>query len=140
MSWRAAVVAAVAAAFLIAILAGCGAAPAPARIEVVYFYRTIRCPSCIQLENWAKSAVSNDVAAGRVTWLTLNLDEPPNKQFEDRYGLVAQSVVLREFRGDKETQWKNLDKVWDLLDDEAVFRKYILDELQKFIAKTEAAS
>ncbi len=128
-----------AAGILAVTVTGCGGSSEPARVEVVYFYRTIRCPSCIQIEEWTKSAVAGDVAAGRVTWQTLNLDEPSNVQFEDRYGLMAQSVVVREIRGGKETRWKNLDKVWDLLDDEAVFRKYILDEVHGFIAvKPEA--
>jgi hypothetical protein len=126
--------AAVAAGVLMVSMLGCGGPPEPARTEVVYFHRTVRCPSCVTIENWAKSAVAPDVEAGRVAWQVFNLDEPANTQFEDRYGLMAQSVVVREIKGGKETRWKNLEKVWDLLEDEAVFKKYVQDEVRAFMA------
>ena len=126
--------AAVAAGVMAGVAAGCGGTPQPAaRTEVVYFHRTIRCPACIQIEEWAKSAVAADVEAGRLTWRTLNLDEPANAQFEERYELTAQSVVIREFVGDNETRWKNFDRVWDLLD-ETSFKKYVEDEVRAFLA------
>ena len=127
--------AAVAVGVLVFSMLGCGRAPEPARTDVVYFHRTIRCPACLTIEDWAKSAVTPDVETGRVAWQVLNLDEPANAPFEDRYGLTAQSVVVREIKGGKETRWKNLDKVWDLLDDEAMFKKYVQDEVYAFMAE-----
>ena len=132
--------AAIAAGILAAAMMGCAGAPEPARTEVVYFHRTVRCPSCLTLEAWAKSAAAADVASGRVTWQVLNLDEPGNAQFEDRYGLTAQSVVVRKMQGGQETRWKNLDKVWDLLEDEAVFTKYVQDEVRAFLAAQPEAT
>ena len=131
--------AAVAAGVLMVSMLGCGA-PEPARTEVVYFHRTVRCPACLTIEDWAKSAVAPDVEAGRVTWQVLNLDEPGNAQFEDRYGLTAQSVVVREMQGGQETRWENLDKVWDLLEDEAAFTKYVQDEVHAFMAAQPEAT
>jgi len=132
--------AAVAAGVLVVSMLSCGSAPEPARTEVVYFHRTVRCPSCLTIEDWAKSAVAPDVEAGRVTWQALNLDEPANTQFEDRYGLMAQSVVVREMKAGQETRWKNLEKVWDLLEDEAAFTKYVQDEVRAFTAAQPEAT
>ena len=124
-------------------------APAPAQasplvrndsaptLNVYYFHRTIRCPSCEKIQALAQRAVEDgfagELADGRMQWLVINIDEPRNKHFEDDYQLQAQSVVLSEMRGGKETRWKNLEKVWNLLDDDAVFVRYVQGEIRAFV-------
>ena len=108
----------------------------PAVLRVTYFHRNIRCPSCEKIESLAHKAVSEGYAGpladGRMQWNAINLDVPENSHYEADYKLEAQSVVLSEMRGGKEVRWKNLDKVWDLLMDDAAFVKYIQDEIREF--------
>ncbi len=117
---------------------GTDGAPAPAAstIHVYYFHLTVRCPSCERIEAWTRKAVEEgfpgELASSTMHWSVLNTDEPQNKHFQDDYHLQAQSVVLSEMRGGKETRWKNLEKVWDLLDSEEKFAKYIQDEVHAF--------
>ncbi len=105
-------------------------------IRIYYFHRTIRCPSCEKIEAWAKKAVeqafADELAAGQLAWKTFNIDDPQYVHFEEDYQLKAQSVILSEVRKGKEIRWKNLDKVWDLLDDEARFISYIQEEIKAF--------
>lgn len=115
-------------------LAGCGSVPEKGAVSVTYYHRTVRCPACETIEAWAKTAVAPDVEAGRVTWRTVNLDEPANGHFVDQYSLSAQSVVFSEVKAGKEVRWKNIEKVWDLLDDEAAFHSYVKGELETFLA------
>ena len=107
-----------------------------ATLTVYYFHQTIRCPSCEKIEALAQKAVeegfAGELAAGGMRWRTINIDDPQNKHFEDDYRLQAQSVVLSEMRGGKETRWKNLEKVWDLLDDDASFLRYVQDEVRAY--------
>jgi len=130
--------------------AGCTKASEPAQsmeagatpfIQVFYFHRTVRCPSCIKMESLAKQAVEEtfggDLAAGRMRWRALNLDDAENRHFEKDYALKTQSVVVSEVRGGKEVRWENLDKVWDLLEDDSAFKKYVQDEVRSF---SEASS
>jgi hypothetical protein len=75
---------------------------------------------------------AGELADGRMQWRIINIDEPRNKHFEDDYQLQMQSVIVSEVRGGKETRWKNLEKVWDLLDDEAGFLRYVQDEIRAY--------
>lgn len=116
------------------------AKPEASTLNVYYFHRTVRCPSCEKIEALAQKAVEegfvDELADGRMKWITVNIDEEQNKHFEDHYQLEAQSVVVSETRAGKETRWKNLKKVWDLLDDDAVFVRYVQDEIRAFIRGT----
>jgi hypothetical protein len=112
----------------------------PPVTTVYYFYRTIRCPSCEKIEALTKRTVeqrfARELASGRMVWRTVNIDESANAHFEQDYRLQAQSVVLSKHRGAAETRWKNLDKVWDLLDDDAGFLRYVQDEIRAYIQGT----
>lgn len=110
---------------------------AGAPYRVYYFHRTFRCPSCETIEALSKAVVEEDfqaeLALNNLAWKAFNLDDKENQHFEDDYNLQAQSVVLSEVHDGKEVRWKNLGKVWDLLDDEAAFRDYIKQEVQVFL-------
>lgn len=103
-------------------------------LTVYYFHRTLRCPSCEQIELWTRRAVeggfSDELASGRVRWSPLNLDEPEFAHFNKEYDLNTQSVVLSLGRGAKEDRWKNLEKVWDLLDNQEKFTAYVEGEMR----------
>jgi hypothetical protein len=110
--------------------------PPKDKVIVYYLHRTARCPSCEKIEKLSGETIKEKFAAelksGAMEWQSLNLDEPGNAHFENDYKLQWQSVVLSEIKDGKETRWKNLDKVWDLLDDDGAFKKYIEDEVRGF--------
>ena len=114
------------------------------RLDIRYFHRTIRCPSCTRIEELTKQAVekafAGELSSGRATWASVNLDEPENAHYDKDYNLTAQSVVLSEVRGGTKTRWKNLEKVWDLFNDEAAFTAYIQEEVLAWLNDTQAAS
>lgn len=105
-------------------------------LNVYYFHRTIRCPSCEKIEALARKAVeegfAGELASGATTWRIVNIDVPENKHFEVDYQLQMQSVIVSQSRNGKEVRWKNLEKVWDLLDDDAGFVRYVQDEIRAF--------
>jgi hypothetical protein len=109
-------------------------------LNVYYFHRTIRCPSCEKIEALAWKAVevgfAGELATGKMQWRAINIDEPHNKHFEDDYRLQMQSVIVSEMRDGKETRWKNLEKVWDLLDDDTSFVRYVQDEIRAYVQGT----
>ena len=123
-----------------------GVVPAPtaATLNVYYFHRTIRCPSCEKIEALAQRAIeegfAGELATGKMQWRTINIDEPQNKHFEDDYQLRMQSVVVSEVRDGNETRWENLDKVWDLLGNDAGFLRYVQDEVRAMSKGIEATA
>ncbi|UCD30140.1 MAG: hypothetical protein JSV03_06630, partial [Planctomycetota bacterium] len=70
---------------------------------------------------------------GRLEWRAVNIDLAGNEHFEEDFKLQHQSVVLVKIANHKTTGWKNLAKVWDLLDNKEAFQKYISKEVSEFI-------
>jgi len=63
-----------------------------------YFHGTMRCPTCLKMEQYARDAIESgyqtEIGSGRVRWLAVNYDEPANEHFIKKYGLVASSLVI----------------------------------------------
>jgi hypothetical protein len=108
--------------------------------EVVafYFHRTVRCHSCLQIEEWAKQAIeehfSAELGGGLIEWRPINIDEPGNAHFEKDYELTAQSLVLVRMRDGQPMDWKNLKSVWELLGDYGRFTEYVRTEVSSFLS------
>ena len=104
------------------------------KIIVYYFHGNARCPTCYKLENFAKSEVETDFAEaiknGKLEWKTINVEEKGNEHFTDDYKLYTKSVIVSTAKDSKELSWKNLDKIWQLIQDEKTYRDYIAKEVK----------
>ncbi|MEW6182998.1 MAG: nitrophenyl compound nitroreductase subunit ArsF family protein [Bacillota bacterium] len=102
-----------------------------------YFHATARCSSCINIENYTREVIEDDFTGAikdrQLLWHVVNVEEPGNEHFIQDYQLYSQSVVLVEMQNGKQTRWKNLKKVWSLLNDKAVFQKYVQEEVSTFL-------
>jgi hypothetical protein len=114
-------------------------APSGRQIIVYYFHGDVRCPTCHKLETFARQAVqtgfAEEMKAGLVVWKAVNVDRPENAHFVADYKLVTKAVILSEIIDGKETGWKNLDRIWDLVGDEPAYLEYIRTNLQNFLEK-----
>lgn len=109
-------------------------------IDVVYYFMTTqRCPSCMKIEAYAKEAVqsnyANNIENRTLVWKMVNVDEPANRHFIEDYQLHTKSVVLVRYRDGRQVAFKNLDRVWELLGDKAVFQDYVTTEVGSFITE-----
>ena len=108
---------------------------ADAMVIAYYFHRTMRCPTCLSIEKQAHEAVeigfSEEIEAGTLEWRAINIEEEGNEHFEDDFELVSSSLVLVEMQGDDVTKWKNLERVWELVDDPFGFQEYVWSELME---------
>ena len=98
-----------------------------------YFHGTMRCPTCLKMEQYAREAIEEKYASeidnGRVSWEAVNYDEPANEHFLKEFELVASTlVVVSNGPSDKRT-WRKLERTWDLVGDEAAFKRYVVDEV-----------
>jgi hypothetical protein len=106
--------------------------PAASQVEVTYFHRTLRCPSCIDMENFTAEAVGHFPAeqkAGHLQWRVINLDDEGNKHFEQDYALEFNSVVISRRVDGQEMAWTNLPDAWKLIGDKPTFIAYIESEI-----------
>jgi hypothetical protein len=118
-----------------------GVVPAPEgepdRIIVYYIHGGPRCPSCRKIESFTANALSTALAepvgTGKIVWQPVNADVRGNEHFMKDYQLFTKSVVVVEVKDGKQTRWKNLAKVWELLGNQQDFEKYIVSEVRAYL-------
>ncbi|HNW81419.1 MAG TPA: nitrophenyl compound nitroreductase subunit ArsF family protein [bacterium] len=97
-------------------------------ILVTYFHGNVRCESCRKLENYTKTmlagAFQEELKSGLIEFRTVNVDKPENEKYIDKYKLTTKQVIVSEFDNGIEKRWKDLDRIWSLLDDEEGFKMY----------------
>ncbi|MDD4556526.1 MAG: nitrophenyl compound nitroreductase subunit ArsF family protein [Alphaproteobacteria bacterium] len=99
------------------------------KIMVYYFHSNVRCVTCNKMEAFTKEAVEANFKDNKnIVFKAVNTDEPANKHFLKDYSLYTKSVVLADEQGN----WKNLDKIWSLVRNEADFKAYIVDGINDF--------
>ena len=116
------------------------AAPAPAHVvRVYYFHGNARCVSCRKIEALAAETVratfADEVKQGKVEWRVVNVEEPANKHFIQDYRLYTKSLVVVDLVDGTQVRWKNLERIWELLREDEVFRQYVRDEVRSFLEK-----
>lgn len=109
------------------------------KIIAYYFHGNRRCATCKKLEAYSTEAVQNgfepQLKSGTLEWHVVNIDEEPNKHFVDDYQLYTKSVIVSHVVNGKETEWKNLEKIWELVGDQAKFTDYVQSEVRAFFEK-----
>jgi hypothetical protein len=113
----------------------------PHQVIAYYFHGNVRCASCLKIEAYTKEAIDSAFAGelkdNRLVWRVINTDSTCNEHYLTDYKLFTKSVVLSDLHDGKETRWANLDKVWELLTDQAKFHAYICDELNPYLDSTK---
>ena len=104
---------------------------------VTYFHRTLRCATCLGLEQASRETVRGDfadlVTDGTVTWRAVNFDLPENSAYEERYGLEGSSLLFSKQVAAEETHWERLDGIWNHAGYPEEVRKYIRTKLREFL-------
>lgn len=106
-------------------------------VVVHYLHGTARCANCFNIEKWSKAALETgfpaEMKSGRLEWRMFNTDEDAHAHFVEDFQLYTKAIVLGEVKDGKVARWKNLEKIWDLLRDEAAFKAYIAGETRAFL-------
>ncbi|HVP13160.1 MAG TPA: nitrophenyl compound nitroreductase subunit ArsF family protein [Phycisphaerae bacterium] len=102
-----------------------------------YFHRTLRCPTCLSIEKQSKETVESRFGGplhdGTLAWRAVNIESDGNGHFEQDFQLQAQALILVELKDGKVARWKNLPKVWELVDKPHEFQEYVRSELAQFM-------
>jgi len=114
--------------------------PEPVRDGLIayYFHGNTRCPTCESIESYAHEAVEagfpEQLADGGLNWRVINYEAPGNQHFATDYGIVAPTVVLVEMSEGSQTDWKNLDRVWELvMGEKDAFVEYVRTETRAML-------
>ncbi len=107
--------------------------PADSKVVVYYFHGTARCPTCRKFESFSIEALHQAFAEaindGRLEWRMVNVEESGNEHFVSDYQLYSKSIVVVKIQNGRQTAWKNLKRIWELVRDKRVFMRYIQDEV-----------
>jgi len=109
------------------------------KVIAYYFHGSARCATCRAIEAYALEAVETgfpeQLQSATLEWQAINIDEPQNHHFVDRYELTTRSLVLAEMEGETLTRWTNLDRIWDLVTDPDAFIAYVQSETATFLGE-----
>lgn len=111
-------------------------------VKVYYFHGSFRCSNCYNIEAYTKEALEQsfkkELDSNELVFEPVNVDEKENRHFVNDYDLYTKSVVLSSVRDNKQTKYKNLEKVWGYLGDKEAFLGYVKEEVEKFITDKES--
>jgi len=109
------------------------------KVLAYYFYTTVRCPTCRQIEALSDEALkqgfSGALRSGVLEWHPVNVQLPENRHFINDYQLFTKSLVIVRMKDGKQVEWKNLEKVWELVGDREAFFHYVQDEVGQYLRK-----
>jgi len=113
--------------------------PAGSTVIAYYFHYTKRCATCMKLEAYSQEAVEGgfekEIGSGKLEFRTVNVDEKENHHFIDDYQLFTKTLILSRVKNGKQTEWKNLDKIWDLVGNEKNYKEYVTKEVADFLGE-----
>ncbi len=113
------------------------AAPAPDKVVAYYFHATVRCVTCRTIESYSREAIEQafgkELKDGRLEWKPVNIQLPENRHFIREYQLYTRSLVIVRFRGGKQVEWRNLEKVWELVGNKAGFLQYVQSKVRAYL-------
>lgn len=107
------------------------------KLRVYYFHTRYRCMTCRKIENLSQSIVefefSDLIDRGELSYEPINVAEKENKHFIEDYQLQTKSLILSRIVDGEEIGWKNLEKVWVLVEKPEKFQEYIVSEIKEIM-------
>jgi len=102
-------------------------------VNVFYFFTSHRCKTCLTIERLTKATVSvnfsKEVRNKKLSFNLVQYDIKANRHYLKHYKLLTKSVVISRIKNGKEISWKNLDKIWELVNSPEQFKNYITKEI-----------
>ena len=100
--------------------------PEAKKVAVYYFHNTIRCATCMRMEEYSEWAIQagfpDELKSGWIEWRVVNMQLPENRHFVEDFQLHLSSLVIVRFKDGKQVEWRNLEKIWDHVGDLDGFR------------------
>jgi hypothetical protein len=104
---------------------------------IYYLHMNRRCMTCEKLEAYSQEAVLSGFAEQlqdrSIVWRVENFEKEGNEHYAEDYQLYSQSLIVSKLHEGKEIEWKNLDKIWKLVQDKDEFIAYVQTEVKDFM-------
>jgi hypothetical protein len=107
------------------------------KVIVYYFHGNYRCSSCMTIERYTRESLeatfAKELKSGQIEFRSINVDLPAHNHYVQDYKLFTKSVIVSDMVQGKERRWKNLQKVWELIHNEANFKAYVKSETAAYL-------
>ncbi len=104
------------------------------RVEVVYFHRANRCPSCIYAEAGTRYTMEthfkNELASSKVIFEVFNLEDKENSPIVKKYGAFTSSLFINTMR-DGSDHIEEVRDIWFVLGNDEAFVEVVKSEIEK---------
>lgn len=112
---------------------------APAdKIEVVNFFGTQRCVSCLTIGKFTKKTLetkfASELESGRIVFKEINVELPENRDIVMKYQARGSSLFINAIRGEKDDITEDVT-VWRLVNSEEQFTSYLENKLNDLLGK-----
>ena len=106
----------------------------PDRLVVYCFHAAVRCPTCLNMEAFAREAVEEGfadwLARGRIEFQSVDVQKRENGHFCDDYQLVGPEVVFVQWRDGRPQRWESLIDSVALLCDKGRFIRRVQERVR----------
>jgi len=123
----------------VSVPSGAQARPQAASPKVIayYFHTTYRCITCRRIEAYSREAIEQEFAQalkdGKLDFRLVNVEDSANQHFIQDYQLFTKSLILVKMKDGKQSEWKNLRRVWELVRRKDAFLRYVQDEVRAYL-------
>lgn len=108
------------------------------KVEVVYFYSSARCASCIALEEFTENTINNNfqdkLNSGELTFNAYNVEESDNAEIVNKYRARGSSLFINPIYDD-EDHIKEEVNVWRYLSNEEQFSNYLSNKINSYFGE-----
>jgi hypothetical protein len=108
--------------------------PSITKIELIDFYSTHRCVTCIDIENNTKYTLDTyfkkEVDAHKIVYLTLNVDKKENYKIAEKFKTMGTALFLNVIKNGKETHVDLTDFAFLKGSDKEAFVKELKSKLE----------
>lgn len=109
----------------------------PNHIAIIYYQYGARCTTCIRMEEWTKEATQQNFQTELNNGSLIFQSIPADQDSVVKYALTSKSLLIKEIQKGKEITWSNLEKIWDLNDDEQAFKTYVTQAVKSTLNKLQ---
>ena len=118
-------------------------AVAPAdRVVVMYFHRTVRCPTCRRMGSYSQEAVvkgfAKQIKDGTVEFRYIDFQDERNAVLTKGYKVGGPTLIVAQVVDNKVKEYKNLTEIWAKNSDKDAFFKYVRDSVVTYQKKADS--
>jgi hypothetical protein len=110
------------------------------QVVVYYFHRKFKCGSCEVVESTLQEALEAFYGPhfrdGRLAMCVVNIDDPANREFLNRFKLLSTSLVVVKKRRGEVSQYKHIDSIWDVSKDREAISDILKTEVSLFLSES----